>query len=326
MADIFVSYARSTAAQAQQIAEALRGLGNSALRMYAVYAPEHRADATYEAEDVAARILALAPANWSALAIRADQLMDSHDFLGAELLIQEAQRGFHGAALPDDLLQLRARFVDAVGRHGEAIEIFREMIRKDPLSFRPSHALQVQLHIMGRTDEEKAEYARSRDLTGEKSTVEALALFRLWNQAEPQEIVAQYRRYVEARLSGIDLPASRFRQLEAALFDRGAARDLIQSAFDDPIFRNPISTVYLAIFACLFGDTDLALAALRRAYVDMGHFPLWLMWYPEAAEARKDPRFKAIVRDLGLYDYWRKSGNWGDFARPLGDDDFEIIR
>jgi hypothetical protein len=23
------------------------------------------------------------------------------------------------------------------------------------------------------------------------------------------------------------------------------------------------------------------------------------------------------------YDYWRASGEWGDFARPLGDDDFE---
>jgi hypothetical protein len=54
--------------------------------------------------------------------------------------------------------------------------------------------------------------------------------------------------------------------------------------------------------------------------------PLWAMWFPEAAEARKDPRFKDIVRDIGLYDYWRKSGKWGDFARPLGDDDFDVFR
>ena len=53
---------------------------------------------------------------------------------------------------------------------------------------------------------------------------------------------------------------------------------------------------------------------------------MWVMWYPETTEARKDPRFKEIVRDLGLSDYWRKSGKWGDFARPLGDDDFEITR
>ena len=47
---------------------------------------------------------------------------------------------------------------------------------------------------------------------------------------------------------------------------------------------------------------------------------------PTLAELRKDPRFKQLMRDLGLYDYWRASGKWGDFARPTGDDDFEIIR
>jgi DNA-binding winged helix-turn-helix (wHTH) protein len=30
-----------------------------------------------------------------------------------------------------------------------------------------------------------------------------------------------------------------------------------------------------------------------------------------------------IVRDLGLVDYWRASGNWNDFCRPLGKDDFD---
>ena len=29
---------------------------------------------------------------------------------------------------------------------------------------------------------------------------------------------------------------------------------------------------------------------------------------------------------MGIFDYWRVTGKWGDFARPLGDDDFEIIR
>jgi hypothetical protein len=28
------------------------------------------------------------------------------------------------------------------------------------------------------------------------------------------------------------------------------------------------------------------------------------------------------VRDLGLVAYWRASGNWGEFCRPLGEDDF----
>jgi hypothetical protein len=40
---------------------------------------------------------------------------------------------------------------------------------------------------------------------------------------------------------------------------------------------------------------------------------------------RADPRFKALVRDLGLYDIWRSSGEWGDFARAKGENDFDIV-
>jgi hypothetical protein len=44
------------------------------------------------------------------------------------------------------------------------------------------------------------------------------------------------------------------------------------------------------------------------------------------AKAGKTEAFNQLVRDLGLYDYWRQSGKWSDFARPVGEDDFEIYR
>jgi hypothetical protein len=47
------------------------------------------------------------------------------------------------------------------------------------------------------------------------------------------------------------------------------------------------------------------------------------IWSPVFVGPRRDPRFKDIVRDIGLYDHWRRTGKWGDFARPLGNDDFE---
>jgi hypothetical protein len=38
---------------------------------------------------------------------------------------------------------------------------------------------------------------------------------------------------------------------------------------------------------------------------------------------RANPRFKDLLRQLGLVDYFRASGNWGDFCKPLGTEDFE---
>ena len=62
----------------------------------------------------------------------------------------------------------------------------------------------------------------------------------------------------------------------------------------------------------------------RRAYLDLSGSYLVGMWFPFMREVRKLPDFKVLLRDLGIYDYWRKSGKWGDFARPLGADDFEV--
>jgi hypothetical protein len=50
------------------------------------------------------------------------------------------------------------------------------------------------------------------------------------------------------------------------------------------------------------------------------------IWFPVQQQTRRLPGFKALVRNLELANYWRKSGKWGDFARPVGADDFQIIR
>ncbi|MXO57953.1 hypothetical protein GRI89_00120 [Altererythrobacter salegens] len=48
-------------------------------------------------------------------------------------------------------------------------------------------------------------------------------------------------------------------------------------------------------------------------------------WNAPFAAYCDDPRFRQILIDVGLIDHWRKTGHWGDFVRPMGDDEFEII-
>lgn len=82
----------------------------------------------------------------------------------------------------------------------------------------------------------------------------------------------------------------------------------------------------LSWYAGRLGDPRLAVSAMRRSFIELNGSYLGSLWFPCLREARRLPDFKSLVRDLGIYDYWRRSGKWGDFARPLGEDDFEIVR
>ena len=42
------------------------------------------------------------------------------------------------------------------------------------------------------------------------------------------------------------------------------------------------------------------------------------MFHPGDGFLRQDPRFRKLVVDSGLLDYWRKWG-WSDYCRPDGD-------
>jgi TolB-like protein/Flp pilus assembly protein TadD len=46
------------------------------------------------------------------------------------------------------------------------------------------------------------------------------------------------------------------------------------------------------------------------------------MWDDRTRAVRSDPRWKSLVRAMGLVDYWKKHG-WPDRCRPKGEDDFE---
>jgi len=87
----------------------------------------------------------------------------------------------------------------------------------------------------------------------------------------------------------------------------------------------PGELMVAAHWAAYFGDPELALQLLQEILrMQEPGFILGLnLWRPGFRNARALPAFKDLLREIGLVDYWRATGNWGDFCRTIGADDFE---
>jgi hypothetical protein len=74
------------------------------------------------------------------------------------------------------------------------------------------------------------------------------------------------------------------------------------------------------------GDAELAASILRAGWSTPRpnvYSRYEALWTSSHSALRTTPGFKALLRESGLVDYWRQTGEWADACRPLGDDDFE---
>jgi TolB-like protein/DNA-binding winged helix-turn-helix (wHTH) protein/tetratricopeptide (TPR) repeat protein len=206
-------------------------------------------------------------------------------------------------------------FLTATGRVREALP-FRERARDaDPLSLDASSSLMGSYFSLGMWQRYDAEYKRSQDLEGDRGLIEVTQLFRLMaTHAGPAAMNAQFDR-MQRGPNALEL----FQALAKVHTSRDQARVVLRQHLDIPV-----RLLYgLAQLAGAYGDNDLALEALRKAASSFGAAAFQTFWYPTLSEVRKDPRFKDLMRENGLAEFWRVSDKWPDFCHPLGTDDFE---
>ena len=293
---------------------------NTELTLWPIYVPDRLAEAREEQQAIRQRLRELAPASPFTAMIEANALVEARRWTEAEPAIASARAS--GTIFREDTMGVETFLLLAAGRFREAMPRIQRQIEEDPLSLNASYGWQIMLTLLNRDDEADAEYLRSRSLTGERGFVDVLALWRLLTRpsAEPAALRAQFE--LTARTGG--RPFDRLAaELGAELDDREAAVATLHRLYTDPAMQTASGMLWLAGFADHFNDTDLALSALRRSYVDLGGTNIGMLWRPMRNPLRADPRFKDIVRDLGLVDYFRASGNWGDFCRPLAGEDFD---
>ncbi|HXZ66958.1 MAG TPA: hypothetical protein VEH07_00045, partial [Alphaproteobacteria bacterium] len=286
-----------------------------------VFVPETAAEASKEMSEAAAKVAVLAPDQATLHLLKAAQTERS-DWAGREREWREALK------LAPPSLELvpgvgigfgYAVMLAAAGRTSEAVKIYEGLRQHDPLSLGVSAQLQFDLDSAGRFQEAEAEYQRSRDLAGNHGPWDFAAVMRIWlTGGDP----AKAKALLDSRGAQNDPFFPLNKDLLAVYDQPQAARTLLNGAFQDPFYQDPTRLNIIGYWAAHYGDTDLVLKALRRGFVDKQGTVIQVLWHPIYAEARKDARFKAIVRDLGLYDYWRKTGKWSEHCHPLSADDF----
>ena len=194
---------------------------------------------------------------------------------------------------------LYAWFLMNVGRASEALPFEERAMRAEPLLMRPV-TFMAALHAMrGETDKAEALLVESSSRRGS----EALLRHELIMVHMARNDRSGLRRLMpEKECDTLDNPP-------AALADlRKRYADATQSGAYGQL-------IPVALFASFLGDRALSLDALRALGPTQN---LHVMWRPVLSDVRRLPGFAAFVEELGLVDYWRTSGHWGEFCRETG--------
>jgi TolB-like protein len=293
---------------------------NTALVTQGIFIPGETAALRREVAETGQRVRALAPSAWWARLLVANELKRQRKWSEAEAAMNAALSANAGRPVPLELVPSYIELMWSLGRVREGLELGERAMAQDPLAMNLARSVQPMLDCAGRSDDAQAEYERTRALVGSQGSLELWKLARMLmrEDVDAASVRAQLHTVVLASKNSAVLLAP----LAEHYKDRASSLPAVRQVFDDPSRLGVVALWTVAMIADRFGDKDLALAALRRTALEP-QVPANVLWFPQRTGLRSDPRFKELVRELGLVDYWRSSGKWGDYCKPVGDDDFE---
>jgi adenylate cyclase len=197
-----------------------------------------------------------------------------------------------------------------VGYLKKSLEIYEEFKRNDPLNPSIRSAYVSMLALLRDTQGAENENKRCKTLFGDvwKAYNWGIAYHRL-GTGDPvsRDEIEWSTPIFDAAKEHLDSPRE------------GLAK--LRQLFSDENNLSEVNITDTSILAAYFGDPEFAMDAMEKG-IKINTRGLFKIWYPVMKEVRQLPRFKELMREIGLVDYWKEFG-WPDLCRPVGDDDFE---
>jgi TolB-like protein/tetratricopeptide (TPR) repeat protein len=290
------------------------GLAQSLTELAKRAQPAEAAQLRAEAAASHARVAALAPDSWIVQRERAYSLFAEGRWAEAiaiaKAIMESSPRSWEHTYPYINL-------IFSVGRLEDTARIVGELQAIEPLAMFVSRDQQWNLTSLRRYDEAEAEYQRCKALAGSYAEPEYIRFLRLLSRedTDPQALRDQYRLLQDSEEGN---HPRYLQELAPVLGDRQGMLDMLSKEFA----VRPSAAI--APIADALGDAGLALAALHSTGNGRSQYDdYWGLWISPYSALRTLPGYKALMRETGLADYWRQTGDWGDVCRPAGDDDFE---
>ena len=198
----------------------------------------------------------------------------------------------------------------SVGNIDKAREIFQASRETDPLTPTIVAFLVGSHHVLGDTPAARAEYERGRALFSNHSFTNFMATVGRLSSGEvrsPSELPLEADDIDEAAREHFHVPERALQELRIL--------------YEDDRHADPLARRHLAVWAAYFGDPELALRSMKDSAAG-STTNAFMLWFPLFSEARQQPGFKDLMRELGIVAHWRTYG-WPKYCRPSVGDDFE---
>jgi hypothetical protein len=208
---------------------------------------------------------------------------------------------------------LAGLFALAVGRRHDALKYLQEAQDAESLFAANALAISFAHQIRGEFDLAHAEFEVARLRDGAEPWVGFARMYLAFSRRDPALIRAS------------DVPAWAWHPLYQKLAPQldhpeKALADLRRHIMGQRTGSVSTWGIGPGIWAAYLGDPLLTLELFRPVVMDSKFTQL--LWAPFLGEMRRLPEFKALLIELKLVEYWRTTGKWNDFCKPVGADDF----